>query len=413
MKEKLKSKRTLLATLSNQAKSLYAEMDAAGDKVTAEDRSKFANLVADGKAVRAEVEQLETLIANDELAGGSDEELKSRTQDTPGQPTPIRKSWGAQVVASKQFKQNNRAGMDRVPVGGTVKGLLTGLAGQTGTLSVQAQRLPDIQSLPRRPLSILNYINISETSSNAVEYVEMGSRTNAAAIVGEAGTTGGATLKPESSLTFTVKTAGVKTIATWIPATRQILEDEPRLRDMVDDELTFMLQEALETQIISGDGTGQNFTGILNTSGIQTRVHRTSGRDFDAADTVADTLRRSLTDLQLEFYDADVILTHPVTTELLELEKDTTGQYIRVFDPVSMTVWRKPVVPTMSVPDGTAITAQAKLAATLWDRATTEILVGQPANYFLQNMVAVLAELRAAFGVTRPKAIEKTTGLNP
>jgi hypothetical protein len=47
----------------------------------------------------------------------------------------------------------------------------------------------------------------------------------------------------------------------------------------------------------------------------------------------------------------------------------------------------------------------------LWDRNQSEIRVGEPSDYFLKNLLAILAEMRAAFGVTRPLAIEKITGL--
>lgn len=409
MKDAIKTRRTELATLTNQAKTLYAEIEKAGDKATAEDRTKLNALIEDGKAKRLALVALEDLEANDEAANGG--EGKGRAQDTPGAPSRPQKSWGQQVIESPQFKNNDKQRMERVMMNTPLKNLLTGVSGSAGAMPVQAQRLPDILNLPQRPMSVLNYINMSQTSSNAVEYIEHSTRVNNAANIAEAGTTGGATTKPESDLTFTLRTAAVKIIATWIPSTRQILEDEPRLRDMVDGELTYMLQEKLENQVVAGDGTGANFTGLLNTSGVQARVHQVSGRDSDANDTIADTLRRALTDLQIEFYDADVILTHPVTTEKMELEKDTTGQYIRVFDPVAMKVWRVPVVPTMAVTNGSAIAMQGRLAATLWDRSQTEIRVGEPNAYFLQNLVAVLAELRAAFGVTRPKAIEKITGL--
>ena len=406
LKETLKTRRTELATLTNQAKTLFIDIEAAGDKATAEDRTKFAALIEGGKAKRLDVDTLETLVNNDESANGG--ESKSRTGEQPERsPRGESKSWGDQVVDSPEFKNNNKRTMEAV----SVKNLLTGVVGSAGAFNVMPMRLPDVNALPQRPQSVLNHINMSQTSSNAVEYLEQGTRVNNAANIAEAPTVAGATTKPESDLTFTLKTAGVKTIATWIPTTRQILDDGDRLRATIDGELLYMLRDRLEAQIISGDGTGANFLGLLNAVGIVTRVHQVSGARFTATDTVADTIRRAFTDLQMSFYDADVVLTHPATAEKLELEKDTTGQYIRAFDPVAFTLWRKPIVATMAVPLGTAVVMQGKLAATLWDRNQSEIRVGEPNAYFLQNLLAILAEMRAAFAVTRPLAIEKVTGL--
>lgn len=406
MNELIKLRQTELLTLSNQAKSLYAAIESAGDKATTEDRNKWETLVADGKAKRTALNVLIDADENEQAASGGTGQRK--TNDAPANVSNYvpRKSNGQIVVESKEFKENNGQTMSRVPVPFEVKALISGLTSGAGGANVMGDRIAEFVEVARqRPASILNYINVSQTSSSAVEYVEFTSRTNAAVEVVEAGT------KPEGSLTFAIKTAAVKTIAEWIPATRQILADAPRLAAMIDGELTYMIQERLENQIIAGDGVGANILGIVGTAGIQARVHAVSGARFNAADTIADSLRRGITDLNLEFYDADVILVHPAQGEALDLLKTTQLAYVSVFDPVLMRVWRKPVLETMAMTAGTALVMQGKLAATLWDRQQTEIRVGEPNAYFLTNMVAVLAEMRAAFAVTRPKAIEKITGL--
>ncbi len=95
--------------------------------------------------------------------------------------------------------------------------------------------------------------------------------------------------------------------------------------------------------------------------------------------------------------------------ESMELLKSTLGTYVASYDPIAMRVWRVPVVETAAVPALTGIVGNFQLGATLWDRQQSEILVGQPNDFFLRNAFAVLAELRAAFAVTRPLAFEKMT----
>ena len=69
MNELIKLRRTELATLSNQAKSLYAAIEAAGEKATQEDRNKFAELVDSGKTKRkALVAEYEDQLANPYIA---------------------------------------------------------------------------------------------------------------------------------------------------------------------------------------------------------------------------------------------------------------------------------------------------------------------------------------------------------
>jgi hypothetical protein len=44
--------------------------------------------------------------------------------------------------------------------------------------------------------------------------------------------------------------------------------------------------------------------------------------------------------------------------------------------------------------------------ATLWDRQSTQIYVTDShSDFFIRNLIAILAELRAAFGVKRPAAL--------
>lgn len=224
-------------------------------------------------------------------------------------------------------------------------------------------------------------------------------------------------LKPSGDLQFDLKIALIKTIAEWVPVSKQILDDTSgALQDVIDTDLTYQLRVKLEDQIIGGDGTGNNFLGILNTTGIQTRVMSTSapsgrgqGNTTATANTILDTIRRGVTDLRLTFYEPDGIVVNPGDGESMELLKDSQGRYVQMYDTVAMRVWRIPVVETAAMTALTGLVGNFALGATLWDRQESEILIGQPNDMFLRNAFAVLAELRAGFAVQRPLAFEKMT----
>jgi HK97 family phage major capsid protein len=257
----------------------------------------------------------------------------------------------------------------------------------------------------------MDLITVAQTGSNAVEYARQVSRTNNAAVVAEYDTDGGDfNLKPKSTLAFELLTASVKTIPTYVVASRNILADAPQLRSLINEELTYMVRKTLEDQIVAGDGSSGSFTGILNTSGIQTRTQQSTGdRGGLATDTKADALRRAITDVELEFYEVTGIMLHPANAEALELEKDDNKNYVNIYDPVAGRLWRVPVVESSAMPSGKGLVGNFRLGATLWDRQATDIRVGEPGDMFLQNAVAVLAELRAAFAVKRPAAFERVT----
>lgn len=417
--ESLKLLRTEVQTMANQAKTMYTELEAKGDARTGEDVAKLDALINEGEKKRTEMERLEKMVKMDELsitANFGDGESGQQVKDT-GPAAFAYKSIGSRVIESKEFKERGaNQDLPRTLIGPMVGNIKAGIYSTTQTVATgilaDNQYQPDVIDIARqRPLTILDLINISPTSTAAIEYVLMASRTNAAAVVPEysAGAYG---LKPQGDLTFDLKVAVVKTIATWIAASRQILDDAPRLRAMIDSELMYMVAVVLEDQVLTGDGTSNNFLGILNTSGIQTRVMSATaptGRGQTTADTKLDTLRRSITDIRLAFYQPDGTVISPQDGEALELAKDSQGRYLMIYDPVMMRLWRVPCVESFAMPAGTAVTGAWKLGATLWDRQQAEVFTGQPNDFFLRNAFAILAELRAAFAVVRPQAFEKVT----
>src|SRR3546814_3383858 len=57
-------------------------------------------------------------------------------------------------------------------------------------------------------------------------------------------------------------TATVTTIAHWVLATRQILDDVAMLQSYIDGRLRYGLAYAEELQLLNGDGTGTNLNGV-------------------------------------------------------------------------------------------------------------------------------------------------------
>lgn len=408
------TKEAKLKELSNKARAKREDMEKRkenGEEISAEEIENLQKMIDDGYALKAEIERDQKI---DSLDAFVNSPLNGR-QAKDGVPNR-NESWGHKVVGSNEFKHASDSQadkMERVKVGDLTFALkaLHGMSDATGGVLVQTMRDPELVGLPMQPRSILDLITIAQTGSNNVEFVRVASRTNNAAVVEEYDVTGGDfNLKPESDMTFELEQAPVKTIPTWIPASRNILADAPQLRSMIDQELSYMVRLTLENQVLNGDGSSPNFTGILNTSGIQTRTQGSTGdRGGLSGDTKADALRRAITDIQLAFYEVGGMMLNPGDAEALELEKDGQDNYINIYDPVAARLWRVPVVETSLIAAGTALVGNFRMGATLWDRQSTDIRVGEPGNFFLQNAVAVLAELRAAFAVKRPTAFERVT----
>lgn len=414
LKEQIKAQRAALEKLVADAKAQHAanEEKAKTGALTQEEANALRALMDDGALKRADLDRLIKLDeADDFLHAPAGNGAKAQEAPTGAKL----QTWGDRVVHGPEYKGLAAQGtriqdLPRIDVGSfdawvgrkgrQRKAIYEALATAGGGLVVPDFRT-DILDIARQvPIVVLDLVNRTTTQSDLVEYMEMDTRTSAAAEVTEY--SGGFGLKPESNRTFALLTAAVRTIAAWVGASRQILMDVPRLRAFIDNDLTYEVEIKLETTLIAD---------ILAWSGIQSRVHAVSGSRFDAADNIADTLRRAITDIYLAFYAPDGIVLNPAQGEGMELLKDDNNNYLHVYDSATMRVWRVPVVESASMTAGSALVAAFKLGVTVWDREQTQVLTGQPSDYFLRNAWAILAELRFADAVVRPLAVEKITGL--
>jgi HK97 family phage major capsid protein len=306
-------------------------------------------------------------------------------------------SFGAQFTKSDAF-----SGFAKGQKSGRLE-LKTAIVNATGASQplVQAQRLEGVITPPQRRLTIRDLLMTGPTSSNSVEYArELVFTNNAGAVNGEN------VLKPESGITFELANAPVCTLAHWIPASRQVLDDAPMLASYIDTRMMYGLKLVEEGQILMGDGTAGKLSGIMNAGNCQTKV-------FVAADgTPVDQNRKAITLAQLSEYAPEAIVLHPTDLELIELTKDGQGRYVWV-NPNSANgaaPWGLRAVVTTAIPAGTFLIGSFSMAAQVWDRQQAAIEVSREnSDNFVKNMVTILAEERLALTVYRPAAFVKGT----
>lgn len=337
---------------------------------------------------------------------------------TPDVRTRI-KSLGLTVVESAEF-QAMRAGFPegRIPAKArvntapiAVKAVFTGASSTSAGAFVVNERTDIVEMLGRKALTIRNLVSGRRTGSDAVEFVRETSHTNAAAVVAEATSAAGPTVvsgvltnnagggyKPEGSWAFEVVTTNVKTIAEFVPVTKRALADVAQLEGLINDQLADDIAEAEEGQILNGNGSGENFTGINNTSGIQTQAFATD---------LFTTVRKGVTKLRtVGRVNPTALVLNPADAEAIDLTKDAENRYY-YGGPQALgqrTLWGVPVVESESQAEGSALMGDFSKAV-LWDREqTTVTMTDSHADFFVRNLVAILAEERLAFGVVRPTA---------
>ncbi|WP_338683937.1 phage major capsid protein [Streptomyces acidiscabies] len=378
-------------------------------------KEALAKAKADGDMLKAIAELGDGIGVND---------AKSERRTPAGLIVPERKSIGEHFVESAEYKSllatapNGGFGakqrVQSLPTG--FKSLVTGASDTSAGAFVQNDYigLQVAADAFQRPLTLRDVVTPGTTTSDTVEYVRMTSYTNNAAPVAEATSSAAPTApggagalvpnagggyKPESALAAAKVTTPVRTIAHWIPITKRALSDAAQIRTLIDAFLRYGLEEELEDQMISGDGTGENFEGLGNVSGVQAQAWDTNAlTTLRKAKTKVRTVGRSV---------ANAYLLNPADLETVDLLQDNEGRFY-FGGPGGVgsasVLWGLPVIETEAVPAGTGYVGDFRKAI-LWDREQASITVTDShADFFVRNLVAILAEMRAAFGVIQPNA---------
>ena len=295
---------------------------------------------------------------------------------------------------------------DPAEVAGGFRTLLTTTDTSAGAL-VRPNRLGLLDSGLYRPVSVLQLLSRVPVTADAVEYAKEASHTPAASPVPEASAlTGTSGTKPEGAVSFTLITERVRTFAVWVPATRNVLSDATELRQHIDGYLVADLLRVVEDEVITGDGTGEHFEGILNTPGVQTQAAPSAG------ETNFDVLRKAKTKVEVNGRTTPTaVVLNPFDGEQMDLAKVNEEVNRFVGDPYSAALrplWGMTRLITDAVPQGTALVGDFSRAV-LFDREQVNILVGTAGDDFVRNLVRILCEGRAAFGVIRPQAFVVTS----
>lgn len=317
---------------------------------------------------------------------------------------PATKSIYDMIVESDQWKfckaQANPTRMEPITVGSWHKTQIVNATGQNQPL-VPDQRIPGIVTPAEQRLFIRDIIPQASTSSNLVQFTSESAFTNAARPQGDVSPVGNGEgeLKAESAMTFTLSNAPVQTIAHWIPASRQVLSDASLLQGHISTRLIYGLKLEEESEILTGDGGANTLNGVNN----QAAAFSHGSTNL----TILDTLLKALLQVSLSNYEASAFILHPLDWYNAMLLKDTQGRYL-FSDPQSMVaprLWAKPVVATQSQTQGMFTAGAFSLGAQIWDREDATVRVSENVNdYFIRNMVAILAEERLALTVYRTTA---------
>lgn len=272
----------------------------------------------------------------------------------------------------------------------------------SGSTLTGYDRQPGIVMVGQQQLTIADLFAQGQTNLNTIRYIQEDTFTNAATTVAEEG------LKPEASFDTSEVDAAVRKIAVIARVTDELFSDFPAVRAYVNERLPFMVEQELEDQLINGDGTAPNISGILDQANIQTQARGT--------DTNMDAIYKAMTKIRsVGFFEPDGVNIHPDNWTTIRLAKTNDLDYIwghpSVEGPERIFGLRVNITTAMAA--GTALVGAHRLGAQVFYREGLRVeATNSDGEDFRYNRVAIRAEVRAALAVYRPKAFCTVTSLN-
>lgn len=305
------------------------------------------------------------------------------------------KNLGDFIVASEEFKafsssvsQSSKFHME------VQASTITGQEGsppENSNILVGAGRRAGIVPGAFRALRVADLLVSIPITSNAWEFTRELAFTNNAAETAEAAA------KPETDLTFELDTVNIRTIAHWIKASKQILEDAPAVAAYINTRMTFGVNAREDSQLLVGDGTGQNISG-MTIAANRTAFTPVSG------DTQLDSLNKAKYQLIGADYEADGVIMNPADWGAIERLKTSDAAYV-VGDPfgtIVPRVWGLPVALSNNMTSGSFQMADFATTYDYLIRSGTVVELGFINDDFTKNLVTIRGEKRSALATLRP-----------
>ncbi len=304
---------------------------------------------------------------------------------------------GSQFVASDAFAN--------FVAGGTTKASQTfqnnTITEGTGNTVTRHEQLPGVVPGAFRQLTVMPTVAQGSTSSNVIYYSKELLWTNNAAETAEA------TAKPESVLTFEEKTVNVRTIPHFIKVSKQALDDSSFLASYIDRRMAQGVRQKIESQIVSGLGTGVTLSGWLATGNhtvtsplLTVDIYQLANKmkyEIISADYTPDYYYMNPSDWSA----AEV--TRRGTTDAAFLAASGAVTYVN--NGLTPLLWGLPVITSNAIPVGTII-CKSMDADMYFGRDDVKVeMFEQDEDNVQNNLVTVRAEARGAEAVMVPAAI--------
>ena len=188
-------------------------------------------------------------------------------------------------------------------------------------------------------------------------------------------------------------------VASFFGISEDMMDDLSWVIGEINDAAQYDLKLQEETQLLSGDGSENNLTGLFN-RGIQTM----------GQDELSDADRLSKAALQITTttnFQADAYVMNPLDFWKLTIAKDANGNYLNLTDGAKL--WNIPTVATAAITEGTALVGAFKSAKVLRKGGLVVKMTDSDTDDFLHFKQKCRVSERLGLQVKYPKAFVKVT----
>lgn len=420
-----------MTRFSTEIQDIWAKAESEERETTADERGEVEQLLKNIETLKGKKADVEAAIAVEDDVRKISREMgppKAEGLELKDGIDSVRdahqvKSVGEQFVESEGYK----ALLDRIKSGnGLQQGASTGKVevkagtllegGQGAGLIPVPQVVPGVVEKLFERLTIADILPTGATNTNSLRYIVEGTATPGATSVAEGGD------KPASNLALSTTDEPVQKIATILTVSDEMLEDAAAVSSYINGRLSLFVRIEEEDQLLNGDGTAPNISGILDRS-INTYAAGTVDDNAVALFKAANGTRGS------SFLEPDAIIMNPANWQATRLLQDGNGQFYGggpftsayagpagsepATYPAANMLWGMRVIVTSAITANTALLGAFSQAAQVFRRGGLTVeATNSHSDYFTKNLVAIRAEERLALACYRPGAFTKVTGLD-
>lgn len=400
---------TQLDELAVNVKSIVTKSDSneadikSAKKELADTKAAFTETKSEFEKTKKELEETKSKL--DKVISAQDMMIAERKSIHVGPPqlksfeNILEEELERKTVNLKTLRERGKNGGFDVEISKKAVGNMSS-ANLTGGYLIPAQTVPGITPVLREEVHLRNLLPVGNTNSNIIRHIRDMGGEGGPGMVDAGGT------KPQIDRDLQIYDSPVRKIATYFRVPEEMIEDIPYLSSFLSQIGMEEVMVVEDAQILYGDGTGQNLTGLFTAAtafAAGTSVIGASSNQYDV-------LRAAKKQLRVAKIGGPLVgLISPVDWFEMKSIKDTTNNYVLLGGgngiDLSMNIDGIQLIEHTAITAGDFIVFSPR-AAQIFDRTGTSVrFYDQDQDNAIKNLITIVIEKRLALVIYRPTAI--------